>query len=198
MMTAKSTKVTLNQEDFPLKKLPNGEQLENIKAHLDLILIALEALANIGSESMIQAAQKLNLEDVIGDRISLWRLRQSNPLRKSAAGRKKLDVEEARSFVLIIGYLAHEHQELIRRAVNLLEQITIRQEDPSRTSILGDYLDNFAHLYGERMNENAQFSGHSLSDLALKLLIDLLFYSGKNGHRRLWLALLDHSVNPNP
>jgi hypothetical protein len=32
-----------------------------------------------------------------------------------------------------------------------------------------------------------------LTQIALKLLIELLFYSGTDGHRRLWLALLDRS-----
>jgi hypothetical protein len=33
-----------------------------------------------------------------------------------------------------------------------------------------------------------------LSHLALKLLIDLLFYSAPSGSRRLWVALLDRSL----
>ncbi len=71
-------------------------QLDNIKTHLDALLLALEAIANIGSEAMLEAAKHLGLESTIGDRVELWRLRQSNPLRKSSGGRKKLDVEEAR------------------------------------------------------------------------------------------------------
>jgi len=39
--------------------------------------------------------------------------------------------------------------------------------------------------------EDDKVSTDVLTQLALKLLIDLLFYSGPSGHRRLWLALLD-------
>ncbi|MGK7874905.1 MAG: DUF3038 domain-containing protein [Xenococcaceae cyanobacterium] len=180
-------------EDLPLAQTPDAKQLDNIKAHLDLVLLALEALAGIGSEAMLQAAKELNLESVIPDRVSLWRLRQSNPLRKSSGGRKKLDVEEARSLVLIVCYLAKQQQELIRRAVILLEQMTEQNKEPHRTALLGDYLDAFSNTYQERMEEGDNGSPQVLSQLAFKLLIDLLFYSAANGHRRLWLALLDHS-----
>lgn len=181
------------REDLILAQTPDAQQLDNIKAHLDLILLSLEALGNISSEGILKAAQDLHLESVVADRVSLWRLRQANPLRKSSGGRKKLDVEEARSLVLITCHLAREHQELIRRAVSLLEQMTEQNQEPHRTALLGDYLDNFTNTYQERMAEFSPHQSKQLYDLAFKLLIDLLFYSAENGHRRLWLALLDRS-----
>lgn len=174
-------------------RLPTVNQLDNIKAHLDLIILALESIADINSQAMLAAAKELNLESVLADRVALWRLRQSNPLRKSSGGRKKLDVEEARSLVLIICYLAKQNQELLRRAVALLEQVSQQQQKPHHTALLGDYLDKFINTYQERMETEAQITPEILSDLALKLLIDLLFYSGNNGHRFLWLAILDRS-----
>ena len=166
-------------------------QLDNIKAQLDLVLLALEALAGIGSDAMLQAATQLNLESKVPDQVALWRLRQSNPLRESEGGRKKLDVEEARALVLIICYLAKQHQELIRRAIALLEQVAA--DRAQQAPLLGDYLDAFSNTYQERM-EDDKTSTDILSKLALKLLIDLLFYSGPSGHRRLWLALIDRSA----
>lgn len=75
---------------FPLTETaqPDRSQLDNIKAQLDLVLLALEALVGIGSEAVLQAAADLNLQDVVSDRVSLWRLRQSNPLRRGTGGRK--------------------------------------------------------------------------------------------------------------
>ena len=125
----------------------NNHHLENIKAHLDLILLALEAIANINSEAILQAAKDLNLEFILRDRITLWRLRASNPQRKASGGRKKLDIEEARALVLIICYLARSHQELLRRAVSLLEQVTAQDKPAHETSLLGNYLDNFINFY---------------------------------------------------
>jgi Protein of unknown function (DUF3038) len=184
---------TPRREDLPLSQEPDAQQLDNIKAHLDIILLALEALAHISSEEMLKAAHELNLDSIIADRVGLWRLRQSNPLRKSSGGRKKLDVEEARSLVLIVCFLARGHHELIRRAVTLLEQITEQNKAPHQTALLGDYIDAFTNSYQERMEEGETMPSEQLSRLALKLLIDLLFYSAPNGHRRLWLALLDRA-----
>jgi hypothetical protein len=179
---------------LPISHQPDPSQLDNIKSQLDLVLLALESLADIGSEAMLQAAADLQLESLISDRVALWRLRQSNPLRKGQSGRKKLDVEEARALVLISCHLAERHQELIRRAVALLEQAAEDDQPPHHVALLGDYLDKFNNTYQERMEDGEAIATDNLQDLALKLLIDLLFYSGNNGPRRLWLALMDRSI----
>jgi hypothetical protein len=189
--TPKTSLAASSWQELTLLKSPDLDRLDNIKAHLDLILLSLEAIANLSSEAMLQAAKELNLESMIADRVELWRLRQSNPLRKSSGGRKKLDVEEARSLVLIIAYLAKQHQELLRRAVNLLEQVTEQNQEPHQTALIGDYIDKFINTYQARMTEEREMTPTILYQLALKLLIDLLFYSGNNGHRLLWLAILE-------
>jgi len=177
--------------DLSVKNAPDEKELDNIKAHLDLVLLALEVLTQITSEAILEAAKALDLESVVANRVELWRLRQSNPMRKSSGGRKRLDVEEARALVLVICYLAQKYQDTIRQAVSLLEIAAKKNEEPHRTALLGDYLDKFCNLYEERMENEPTVS--NLSQLALKLLIDLLFYSDRHGHRRLWLALLDSS-----
>lgn len=172
---------------------PDDAQLDNIKTQLDLVLLALESLVGIGSEAMLDAATDLGLQDVIGDRVALWRLRQSNPIRRGTGGRKKLDIEEARSLVLISCHLAQKHHDVIRRAVCLLETLTEADQPPHQAAQLGDYLDQFTNLYQDRMADD-QRSPAALSDLGLKLLIDLLFYSSTQGVRRLWMALLDRTA----
>ncbi len=194
VMQSSTQSLSLNTQWNELTRTePAPAQLNNIKAQLDLVLLALEALVGIGSEAMLQAAVDLNLESKLPNRVALWRLRLSNPLRKGEGGRKKLDVEEARSLVLIICYLAKQHQEQIRQAITLLEQVVANNGEPHKVALLGNYLDAFSNIYQERMEEDSNISTPLLSQLALKLLIDLLFYSGSSGHRRLWLALLDRA-----
>lgn len=177
---------------LPLPNATTPEQLDSIKAQLDLVLLALEAIANLGSEAMLQAAETLQLSEIISDRVGLWRLRQSSPLRKSSGGRKKLDIEEARALVLISAHLAQAHAATIRDAVDRLEQLTARGKPPHAAAILGDYLDRFCNAYQERMADG-NLPVAQLTELALKLLIDLLFYGNAGGQRRLWLALLDRA-----
>ena len=175
-----------------LAQSPQPHQLDSIKAQLDLVLLALEALTGVGSEAMLEAAKQLGLEHLMGDRVTLWRLRQASPLRKGQ-GRKKLDVTEARGLVLVSIQLAQQHQAQIRHAVIRLEEATAKNQPPHRVSPVGDYLDNFSNFYAERMTPEEACTPEQLRDLALKLLVDLLFYSQPAGTRRLWLALLDRA-----
>lgn len=176
------------------RQSPTPQQLQSIKAQLDLVLLALESLVGVGSEAVLTVAEGLGFSDLLSDRVNLWRLRQSSPLRKGQ-GRKKLDIDEARALVLVITSLAQTHQGTIRQAVAQLEQALDQGHPPHRVALLGNYLDDFANAYQERMEADLTSTPDDLNPLALKLLIDLLFYSGSGGSRKLWLALLDRS-NP--
>jgi hypothetical protein len=167
-------------------------QLRNIKAQLDLLLLALEALTGVGSEAMLAAAETLALSHLLSDRVNLWRLRQASPLRKGQ-GRKKLDVDEARALVMVSCHLAAEHRSTIRQAVARLEQAVEQQRPPHRIALLGNYLDAFSNAYQERMEADQTSTPDELEKLALKLLIDMVFYSSPEGPRQLWLTLLDRS-----
>ena len=169
----------------------SAAQLRSIIAQLDLVLMAVEALTNIGSDAVLAAAKTLNLSKTLSDRVGLWRLRQSSPLRKGQ-GRKKLDIEEARALVLVVCHLAREHHPSIRQAVARLEQLSAAGEPPHRAAVLGDYLDNFNNMYCDRMAD-PDLPTELLTQLSLRLLIDLLFYSAPGGERQLWLALIDRA-----
>lgn len=166
------------------------EQLRSIKGQLDLVLLALETLVGIGSEAILERAKCLQLDTLLSDRVGLWRLRQSSPLRKGQ-GRKKLDVDEARALVLITAELAGQYGSTINQAVSALEKATVEGTPPHRIAILGDYLDMFSNTYTERMAQ--ELSPETLEKLAFQLLIDLLFYSGGAGSQRLWQALLERA-----
>jgi len=95
---------------------------------------------------------------------------------------------DIRSLVLLLCHLAQKKQELIRRAVILLEQVGTQGQEPVKTTLLGNYIDNFRLKYPEISENN--LSNSSLISLAWKLLIDLLFYSSPRSHLLLWHTLL--------
>lgn len=173
-------------EELKLAPTPKPGQLAEMAAHLDLLLLALQALVGIDSEAMHRAARELNLETAISDRPWLLKLSPT-----SAEERQPLDLEAARSRVLLINHLAQKHRETIRGAVALLEQIAAQTQDPHRSTLLNRYLDTFIHGYLERGEQQDPLSSQEIEPIALKLLLDLLFYSAAGGHRRLWLALID-------
>ncbi len=186
--------VNIKLDDLALQQTLELPQLVNMKTQLDLVLLSLEAIATLGSEAMLQSAKALDLESVVADRVSLWRLRQSNPQRKSSGGRKKLDIEEGRALVLIACQLAHQEQSRIRAAVSLLEETWRKDRLPQQEPVLADYTDKFVELYQERMEDVPSISPEALSKAACKLLIDLLFYSAPQGHKHLWASLLNRSL----
>ncbi|MCX5935105.1 MAG: DUF3038 domain-containing protein [Pseudanabaena sp. LacPavin_0818_WC45_MAG_42_6] len=47
----------------PSFKNPDLPQLQAIKAHLDLVLLALESLTGLGSDEMLAVAEKLGIID---------------------------------------------------------------------------------------------------------------------------------------
>jgi Protein of unknown function (DUF3038) len=176
-------------KDLTVTKKPDHKQLDNIKAHLELIFLALESVAKINPDHILTTAKQLHLDTKITNQWELCPLQQSIQQKKSSARQKKLTLEEAKFLVLIICHLANQNQELIRRGVTLLEESLSQNQPPHQVSLLADYLDKFISTYQTRIEEN-DTNNDNLEQLALKLLIDLLFYSDKNGHRRLWLSLL--------
>lgn len=153
-------------------------QLAKIESYLELILLALKAIADIDSEAVIQATKDLDLDAIVRKRIAAWQS-NLNSIDKTVESVPRLNVEEVRSLAIVICYLARQNRELLRRAVSLLEQAIEENNPPYQTALLGDYIDRFVEY-----KEN-------ISALAWKLLIDLLFYSGKNGYRRLWSATIE-------
>ncbi|MFS8885209.1 DUF3038 domain-containing protein [Synechococcus sp. H70.2] len=161
-----------------------------IKAQLDLLLLGLESLSGEISEAVLAAAKTLNLEEHLGDRVALWRLRNANPLRRTSGGHKKVEIEEARALAKVIAYLAAQQQARIRSTLEQLEAALKQELSPFRQPLVGDYLGEFISHYRSRMVDGDVRDEDSLAELALRILIELLFYSSPRGAERLWKALL--------
>jgi len=186
-----SAKLVSQTEELTLTSSLDPAQLDNMKSQLDEIFLALEALAGVDEQAILAAATQLNMHSTAQERINLWHRHQ--PLSENAQMEEsqRVNVEDLRSLVLIISHLAKQHQELIRRAVALLEQLTDEQRELHTTNLLGDYINIFSKLYSEGMKHQNTLSPDALTQLALKKIMDLLFYSTSSGHQRLWFSLLE-------
>jgi len=185
--------VTVEPKQTQLDPQPAGltTATATIKAQLDLLLLGLESLSGESSEAVLAAAKALNLEKQIGDRVILWRLRNANPLRRSSGGRKEVDIEEARALVMVIAHLAAQGQARIRSTLEQLETAVEQELSPFHQPLVGDYLDEFISHYRSRMVDGDVRDENSLAELALRILIELMFYSSPRGAQRLWKALLN-------
>ena len=64
--------------------LSKGKQIsrESIQ-RLDLLLLALETIDLNGAESLHSLSVKLNLKEVLPNKVTIWKLRNNNPMRNS-------------------------------------------------------------------------------------------------------------------
>ncbi len=92
--------------------------------------------------------------------------------------------------MLVISYLAREHHSQIRSCLANLEAAVNAERSPYREPEIGDYLDAFISYYRSRMIDAEQRRNDTLTELALTLLAELLFYGSRSGPRRLWNALI--------
>lgn len=168
------------------------------RQQIDLILLAIEALELGGSEAMLLVAKQLELENIISNRVVLWRLRCTNPLRRSHT-RRPLNLEEAKALVIIASYLARRMTVVIRQLLLAYEQLSQKQVPIEQHFRLSSYLERFRAHFRSRMNpRRAKVSVYNtdekLNELALSLLGQLLFCTGTSGMQRFWISLFDGEV----
>lgn len=178
---ARTNDPAFSWQQWNLEREPEPNQLDDITIRLELVMLALAALTGVGSETLVEVADQLNLNSIIADRLT-------QP--ENAQQQKPLSVDEARALVLIICDLAKKNQPLIRRAIALLEQYTQSNDDLRQVALLRDYFDGFDQMYEEQIDSTVSPPSDTLNPLAIKLLIELLFYSNSNSPQRFWLALL--------
>ncbi len=168
------------------------------RAHLDWLLLALEALDLGGSEAMLVTVQELQLQDLVSNRVVLWRLRNTNPFRRMHF-RRPLSVAEAKALVAIACALARRQTVVIRQLLLAYDQVQAQGLAPEHHFYLAYYLERFRSHFRSRMNMkrtglSAYKSDASLNQLALQLLGHLLFCTGTMGMERFWSSLFDGEV----
>lgn len=168
------------------------------RQQLDLILLAIEALDLGGSEAILIVAEELDLQEIIKNRVHLWQIRSTNPLRKFSQ-RRPLKQVEAKSLVAIICYIARRLTVVIRQLLLVEQQLKDKDLPPEQNSRLAEYLLRFRSHFRQRMNPRragvmAYSEDEKLNALALQLLEQLLFCTGTAGAQRLWVSLFDGEV----
>ena len=191
-------------ESSVLERLPDilvaGKNCSpHIQQQLDLLLLAIEALELGASEKMLAAIAKLELNNIISGRIALWRLRCSNPWRRSYT-RNFLTSKQAKALLVLAALRAKDLEPLIRHLVDAEQLMRSRQLPIGNHFRLSDYLERFRAHFRSRMNSRrtkvAQYitTEAELNDLALGLLRKLLFLAGSRGLERVWSSLFDGEV----
>ncbi|MFN7500968.1 MAG: DUF3038 domain-containing protein [Dolichospermum sp.] len=168
------------------------------RIEIDLMLLAIEALELGGSEAILSLAEELDLKGIIKNRVNLWRMRASNPMRR-AHSRRPLDILEAKALVVIACYIARRLTVTIRQLLTIYQQLAQKHIPLEQNLRLANYLERFRAHFKSRMNYRrsgviALNSDDKLDELAINLLGKLLFCTGTAGMQRYWISLFDGEV----
>jgi hypothetical protein len=170
-----------------------------IQQHIDLLLLAIEALELGASEQILATVKQLDLQEIVKNRIVLWRLRCTNPWRRSYT-RNSLTLAQAKALVILISYRAKTLTVAIRQLLLAEQQMREKGLPVDNHFLLSEYLEQFRSHFRSRMNPRRAkvavylSSEEHLNELALSLLKQLLFCTGTTGMQRLWISLFDGEV----
>jgi len=169
------------------------------RIQIDLLLLAIEALDLDGSEALLRMAAELELEGIIQNRVTLWRLRSTNPLRRYGSQYSDLSQAEGKALVILTCFVARRLAVLMRQLLQAYQQLSDRNIPLESSFRLTEYLTRFRAHFRSRMNQKrvavmAYSSDEKLDSLALSLLSQLLFCTGIAGTQRLWVSLFDGDV----
>ena len=184
---------------LPDISLPPTGGMIKIQQHLDLLLLAIEALQLGGSEYMLAFVQHLELDSIIKNRLSLWRLRCSNPWRKCYT-RESLTLAQTKALAIITVETAKKFMLPIRQLLVAAQQMQDKDMPLENHFRLSEYFTRFqAHFTGRMNPRRAKVSVYlaepdELNRLALSLLEELLFCTGSRGSQRFWTSLFDGEI----
>lgn len=185
-------------ESLPDQSTSDGSCPRRAQIQIDFLLLAIEALDLDGSEAILIVAKELGLQGIIKNRVALWRIRGTNPLRRYSQ-RRMLTQAEGKALVVIICNLARRLTVLIRQLLLGYQQLSDKQLSLEHHFRLADYLERFRAHFRSRMNPRRSGvmiynTDEKLNQLALDLLEQLLFCTGTYGSQRLWSSLFDGEV----
>jgi hypothetical protein len=185
-------------DSLPSPPVPEDACPRRARLQIDLMLLAIEALDLGGSEAILAMVRELELQDIVKNRVVLWRLRSTNPLRRLSQ-RRPLTLAEGKALVIISCYLARRLTVLIRQLLLAHQQLSEKGLSLEHHFRLSDYLERFRAHFRSRMNPRRALvatysSDERLNELALNLLAQLLFCTGTYGMQRFWISLFDGEV----
>jgi hypothetical protein len=174
----------------PITVLTNENQISRKSIEkLDLLLLILETIDLNGIQSLFLISNRLELNDILPNKITIWKLRNSNPLRKSYVNNNiKLDEFDALIKITV---------EMSKYLYPYIREILESQEDPEKNSLIwNDFNKRFSELIKERFNVHSvrvkKLLNQTVSDsIIIKSLLTLSLCISNNGYQRLKNFLYD-------
>ena len=149
---------------------------------LDFLLLVIETLQINATDTLLLEAKNIGLSDEFSNRVQLWKIRSSNPFRKSHTF-YSLTSDQIDSLVVLISSMSENLYPLIRQLLSSKESKSLNTE---RWFLFTTRLKS---LIRERMNLKRSYINSLLkdknNDFFRELLVILSLSCGKGGANRL-------------
>ena len=150
---------------------------------LDLLLLILETIDLNGIQSLYAISNKLDLNEVLPNKVAIWKLRNNNPLRKSYVNNNiKMDEFDALIKITV---------EMSKYLYPYIREILKSKEDLENDSyIWNDFNKRFVELIKERFNIDSMRVKKLLNqtkndEIIIKSLLTLSLCISSRGHHKL-------------
>ena len=146
-------------------------------------MLILETIDLNGLQSLYAISNKLNLNEVLPNKVTIWKLRNNNPLRKSFVN-NKIKSEEFDALIKVT-------VEMSRYLYPYIREILLSRENSENDSLVwNDFNKRFMELINERFNINCIRVKRLLNpidndEILIKSLLILSLCISNNGYRKL-------------
>ena len=171
--------------------LTKGKQIsrESIQ-RLDLLLLALETIDLNGAESLYSLSGKLNLNEAIPNKVTIWKLRNNNPMRNSF-NNNNIKLEEFYALIKLTAEMAKFLYPYIRQILQSRDDL-IKNPKP-----WNEFKSRYIELISERFNTNSMKVKRLLDpncndEVFTKIILILALCISDDGFLKLRSTLLNY------
>ena len=150
---------------------------------LDLLLLILETIDLNGIQALYALSNRLNLDKVLPNKVTIWKLRNNNPLRKSYVT-NNIKLNEFDALIRITVEMSKYLYPYIREILKSKEDIEVN------SVIWNDFNKRFIELIKERFNIDSMRVKKLLNqaendEIIIKSLLTLSFCISNQGYQKL-------------
>ena len=152
-----------------------------------MLLLAIETIDLNGSESMFTISNKLNLQSLFPSKVSIWKLRSNNPMRKSQIW-NNINYEQFDGLIKITSEMSKYLYPYVRAIVSSKDNYLKKPE------LWNDFQTRYVELIEERFNTDSIIVRNLINyeysqEFYKKILLTLLLASSEEGYNRLKMLL---------
>ena len=157
---------------------------------LDLLLLALETIDLNGADSLYSLSGKLKLNKVLPNKVTIWKLRNNNPMRNSF-NNNNIKLEEFEALIKLTAEMAKFLYPYIRQILESRDDL-VKNPKP-----WNQFKNRYIELISERFNTNSMkvkrlLDPSSNDEVFIKIILTLAFCISDDGFLKLRTTLLNY------